>query len=184
MGEKSLRPTFQQGVLHFEADLIEERQFFIRHDRIYKAGAIGGSRSLSRDSNTNEVYPITSGPTDFCGLLFNSGITSPKYRTTRRSFIAIYAKYVQGINIDDVDAKTFDTWKTRQWQSSWPAYMQTKFFKRVDLNSQKTEVAGMLCYVMLIKWRGEFAERLAIGVIKYDAWMSIGGRQRQYIRLG
>jgi hypothetical protein len=62
--------------------------------------------------------------------------------------------------------------------------MQTKFFRRVDLDSQKTEVVETLCYVMLIEWKAEFAERLAIGVIRYDVWMSIADRRKEYIRLG
>jgi predicted thioredoxin/glutaredoxin len=37
---------------------------------------------------------------------------------------------------------------------------------------------------MLIEWRGELAERLAIGVIRHDVWMSIAERRKEYIRLG
>jgi hypothetical protein len=74
--------------------------------------------------------------------------------------------------------------KPTQRGSSWPVYMQTKFFRRVGLDSQKAEVVGVLCYAMLIEWRGEFAERLAIAVIRYDVWMSIAERRREYTRLG
>jgi hypothetical protein len=174
MKEERLRPTFQPGVLHFEAELVEDSHFSIREDRIYKTTDINRVMHLSRNKTPNEVYMITSGPTQFCGLLFNSGITSPKSRTARRSFIATY--------VHDFAGET-TSWPTES-QNSWPAYMQTKFFRRVDLDSQKTEVIGTLCYVMLIEWRREFAERLAIGVIKYDVWKSIAERRKEYIRLG
>jgi hypothetical protein len=174
MEEERLTPTFQPGVLHFEAELIEDSHFFIREDRIYKTTAINRLMHASRKTNPNEVYAIASGPTQFCGLLFNSGITSPKFRTARWSFIAIY--------VHDMIGGTMDS--KANSQNSWPAYMQTKFFRRVDLDSQKTEIVGVLCYVMLIEWRGEFAERLAIGVIRHDVWMSIAERRKEYIRLG
>jgi hypothetical protein len=184
--EEGLTPTFQPGVLHFEAELIEDSHFFIREDRIYHTIAFDDWESrLPQNSNLNDVYTISSGPTDFCGLLFNSGITTPKSRTTRRSFVAIYVHESKGANIQEIHRQhMLGILKPTQRGSSWPAYMQTKFFRRVGLDSQKTEVVGVLCYVMLIEWRGEFAERLAIGVIRYDVWMSIAERRKEYIRLG
>jgi hypothetical protein len=186
MEEEGLTPTFQPGVLHFEAELIEDSHFFIREDRIYHTIAFDDWESrLPQNSNLNDVYTISSGPTDFCGLLFNSGITTPKSRTTRRSFVAIYVHESKGANIQEIHRQhMLGILKPTQRGSSWPAYMQTKFFRRVGLDSQKTEVVGVLCYVMLIEWRGEFAERLAIGVIRYDVWMSIAERRKEYIRLG
>jgi hypothetical protein len=61
--EEGLTPTFQPGVLYFEAELIEDSHFFIREDRTYHTIAFDDWESrLPQNSNLNDVYTISSGP--------------------------------------------------------------------------------------------------------------------------